>query len=120
MIYAECDSLEKFAEKIDKNFCCLTETEIDKHRLEINKILKIDNFNDFYKFMNMEPPSKDELNKKLKQSFENSKIKKYHGADEIRFVPSPAEQIKYYMKKYEDFKNFVQDYQQKIKNGKKN
>ena len=109
MIYAECDSLEKFAEKIDKNFCCLTETEIDKHRLEINKILKIDNFNDFYKFMNMEPPSKDELNKKLKQSFENSKIKKYHGADEIRFVPAPSEQIKYYMKKYEDFKNFVQD-----------
>ena len=109
MIYAECDSLEKFAEKIDKNFCCLTETEIDKHRLEINKILKIDNFNDFYKFMNMEPPSKDELNKKLKQSFENSKIKKYHGADEIRFVPAPSEQVKYYMKKYEDFKNFVQD-----------
>ena len=109
MIYAEGDTLEKFAEKIDKNFCCLTETEIDKHRLEINKILKIDNFNDFYKFMNMEPPSKDELNKKLKQAFENSKIKKYHGADEVRFVPGPEEQIKYYMKRYEDFKNFVQD-----------
>ena len=71
VVYSECDSLDKFAEKLDKNYCCLTETEIDKHRLEINKILKIDNFNDFYKFMNMEPPSKDELNQKLKQAFEN-------------------------------------------------
>ena len=109
IIYSECDSLGKFAEKIDKNFCCLTETEIDKHRVEINKILKIDNFEDFYKFMNLQPPTKDELNKKLKQSFENSKIKKYHGTDEVRFVPSQAEQIKYYMNKYENFQNFVKD-----------
>ena len=109
MIYSECESLEKFAEKIDQTHCCLTETEIDKHRNEINQILKIDNFNDFYKFMNLEPPSKDELNKKLKQAFENSKIKKYHGTDEIRYVPPPAEQIKYYMEKYENFENFVQE-----------
>ena len=109
IIYAESSSLEKFAEKLDTNHCCLTETEIDKHRLEINKILKIDNFNDFYKFMNMEPPSKDELNKKLKQSFENSKIKKYHGTDEVRYVPPPQTQVEYYMKRYEDFENFVKD-----------
>ena len=109
MVYSECDTLEKFAEKLDKNFCCLTETEIDKHREEINKILKIDNFNDFYKFMNIEPPSKDELNKKLKQAFENSLKKKYHGTDEVRFVPKPEEQIKYYMKRYEEFEHFVQD-----------
>jgi hypothetical protein len=73
IIYSGCDSLQKFAEKLDTNFSCLTETEIDHHRVEINKILKIDNFNDFYKFMNMEPPSKDDLNKKLKQV---SKIQK--------------------------------------------
>ena len=109
MIYAEYDSLTKFAEKLDTNHCCLTEQEIDKHRLEINKILKIDNFNDFYKFMNMEVPSKEELNKKLKQSFENSKTKKYHGTDEVRYVPSPSEQIKYYMQRYENFENFVKD-----------
>ena len=109
VIYDECDSLTKFAEKLDTNYCCLTEREIDKHRIEINKILKIDNFNDFYKFMNMEPPSKDELNKKLKQAFKNSKAKKYHGTDEVRYVPSPAEQIQYYMKRYEDFENFYKD-----------
>jgi hypothetical protein len=64
IIYSGCDSLQKFGEKLDSNYSCLTETEIDQHRIEINKILKIDNFNDFYKFMNMEPPSKDDLNKK--------------------------------------------------------
>ena len=109
IVYSECENLDKFAEKLDKNFSCLTENEIDKHRLEINKILKIDNFNDFYKFMNMEPPSKDELNKKLKQAFENSKNKKYHGTDEIRYVPPPEEQVKCYMKKYEPFDNLLED-----------
>ena len=105
----ENTEFKNFAEKIDQNHCCLTETEIDKHRLEINKILKIDNFNDFYKFLNMEVPSKDDLNKKLKQAFENSKAKKYHGADEVRFVPSQEEQIKIYMQKYEDFNKFTND-----------
>ena len=109
MVYGECDTLDKFAEKLDKNYCCLTETEIDKHRLEINKILKIDNFNDFYKFMGMEPPSKEELNKKLKQAFENSKNKKYHGTDEVRYVPPEEEQIKYYMSRYEPLENLVEN-----------
>jgi len=109
MVYGDCDTLEKFAEKLDKNFSCLTEEEIDKHRLEINKILKIDNFNDFYKFMNLEVPTKDALNLKLKQAFENSKQKKYHGNDEVRFVPKPEEQVKYYMKRYEPLENFLQD-----------
>ena len=40
IVHEECSSLEKFAEKLDKNFGCLTETEIDKHRKEINEILK--------------------------------------------------------------------------------
>jgi ubiquitin-protein ligase len=76
VVYDNCPNLESFAKKLDENFCCLTELEIDQMRLGINKILKIDNFNDFYKFMNQQPPSKDELNKKLKQAFENSKKKK--------------------------------------------
>ena len=109
IVYSECDSLDKFAEKLDKNYCCLTESEIDKHRLEINKILKIDNFNNFYKFMGMEVPSKEDLNNKLKQAFENSKTKKYHGTDEVRYVPPPEEQVKFYMKRYEPFENLIQD-----------
>ena len=109
MVFAECDSLDKFAEKLDKNFSCLSETEIDQHREEINKILKIDNFNDFFKYLNMPVPSKDELNKRLKQAFENSKAKKYHGNDEARFVPEPDKQVETYMKRYEPIDNFIKD-----------
>ena len=109
VIYLNCTSLEKFAEKLDTNFCCLTEIEIDKIRGGINKILKIDNYNDFYKFMEQKPPSKDELNKKLKQAFENSKLKKYHGADEVRYVPSEKNQVEFYFKRYEDINNFIQN-----------
>ena len=109
IVYSECESLDKFAEKLDKNYGCLTETEIDKHRKEINNILKIDNFNDFYKFLDMKPPTKEELNEQLKQAFENSKIKKYHGFDEERFVPSPEKQIEIYMKKYESFDNLFEN-----------
>ena len=75
VVYNECDSLDKFSEKLDKNYGCLTETEIDKHRAEINKILKIDNYNDYYKYLNLKPPSQDELNQLIKQAFENSKKK---------------------------------------------
>ena len=109
IVYSECPSLKKFAEKLDKNFGCLTEIEIDKHRKEIDKILGIDNYDDFFKFMGMKPPTKDKLNKKLKQSYENSLKKKYHGTDEARFVPPPEEQIRYYMKRYEDFKTFIKN-----------
>jgi len=109
IVYSECPSLKKFAEKLDKNFGCLTEIEIDKHRKKINEILEIDNYDDFYKFLELKPPSKDALNKKLKQAYQNSLKKKYHGTDEERFVPPPEEQVRYYMKRYEDFSNFVKN-----------
>lgn len=109
IVYKDCDSLDKFAEKLDKNYGNLTETEVDEHRLEVDKILKIDNFNSFYQFLGLDPPTKNELNDKLKQAFENSKTKKYHGTDEARFVPAPEEQIKIYMKKYEPFDNLCQE-----------
>ena len=109
IVYSECDTLDKFAEKLDKNYGCLTETEIDKHRVEINKILKIDNFKDYYKFMGLKVPSEVELNEQLKQAFENSKKKKYHGFDEVRFVPDPEKQVQFYMKKYEKLNNLIEN-----------
>ena len=109
IVYSECKTLDEFAEKLDKNYGCLTESEIDKHRAEIKNLLKIDNFNDFYKFLNLKTPSKEELNQLIKQAFENSKKKKYHGVDEVRFVPSPEKQIEYYMKKYENFDNLLEN-----------
>ena len=102
-------NLDKFAYILDQNYCNLPEKEIDKHRQEINKILNIDNYNDFYKFIGIKPPNKEELNDKLKQAFINSKNKKYHGTDEIRYVPIPYKQIEYYMKKYEPIENLVEN-----------
>ena len=108
IVFKECDTLDKFATKLDQNFGCLTETEIDQHRIKISEILKIDNFNDFFKFMKMKPPSKEELNQRLKQAYKNSETKKYHGKDEVRYVPPPKEQVKCYMEKYENFENLIE------------
>lgn len=103
IVYSECKTMDKFAEKLDKNNGALSEKETDNHKKEIDKLLKIDNFNDYYKFMGLSVPSNEDLNDKLKKAFENSEKKGYHGFDKDRFVPSPEEQIKDYMKKYEAF-----------------
>ena len=103
IVYAECKTLDKFAEKLDKNNGSLSEKEIYSHKKEIDKLLKIDNFDDYFKFMGLSVPSLEDLNNKLNKAFENSEKKGYHGFDKARFVPAPEEQIKEYMKKYELF-----------------
>ena len=103
IVYAESKTLDKFAEKLDKNNGTLSEKELDNHKKEIDKLLKIDNFNDYYKFMGLSVPSNEDLNDKLKKAYDNSEKKGYHGFDKTRFVPAPEEQIKDYMKKYEAF-----------------
>ena len=109
IVYNDVENLDQFAEKLDKNFGNLTDEEIDKHRIEINKILKIDSFNQYYEYLGITPPSKEQLNEKLKQAFLNSKNKGYHGTDEVRYVPPQQEQVKFYMNKYEPLENFLQD-----------
>ena len=103
------DNIDKLIEKLENNFGTLPELEINTHIKEIQKILKIDNYNNFYKFLGLSVPSKEELNQMLKKSFENSITKKYHGKDELRYVPPPKEQIEYYMKKYEPIENLVKE-----------
>ena len=109
IVYNDVENLDQFAEKLDKNFGNLTDEEIDKHRIEINKILKIDSFNQYYEYLGITPPSKEQLNEKLKQAFLNSKNKGYHGTDEVRYVPPQQEQVKFYMNKYEPLENYLQD-----------
>ena len=111
MIFGSGNTLEDFANKLDKNYCNLSDEEIDKHRLEIDKILKIDNFNDFYKYLNLTPPTEKELNEKLKQSFTNSLNKGYHGKDEVRFVPGEKEQAEAYLKRYPQFDTLLNNNQ---------
>lgn len=111
IIFEKGKTHEDFANRLDQNYSNLTDDEIDKHRLEINKILKIDNFNDFYKYLGLTPPTEKELNEKLKQAFINSKTKGYHGNDEVRFVPSEKEQAEIYMKRYPNFDSLLKDNQ---------
>ena len=59
--------------------------------------------------MGLQVPSEDELNDQLKQAFENSKKKKYHGFDEVRFVPNTEKQVQFYMKKYEQLNNIIEN-----------
>jgi len=108
IVFGECKTIDKFTEKLDKNNGTLSEKEIDIHRKEIDKLLKIDNFNDYYKFMGLSVPSIEDLNDKLKKSYENSEKKGYHGFDKTRFVPKPEDQIKEYMKKYEPFEKLFE------------
>lgn len=68
--------MDKFAEKLDKNNGTLSEKELDNHKKEIDKLLKIDNFNDYYKFMGLSVPSNEDLNDKLKKAYDNSEKKK--------------------------------------------
>ena len=103
IIFGECKTVDKFAEKLDKNNGTLSEKEIDIHKKEIDKLLKIDNFNDYYKFMGLSVPSIEDLNEKLKKAYENSEKKGYHSFDKSSFVGAPEDQIRNYMKKYEAF-----------------
>jgi hypothetical protein len=109
LIYKDCKDLDEFAKKLDSNYGNLTDEECDIHRKEINNILKIDNFNDFYKYMNLSPPNEKELNEKLKNAFQNSLKKGYHGKDEVRFVPKELEQSKIYLSKYPELSELEKD-----------
>ena len=109
LIYKDCKDLDEFAKKLDSNYGNLTDTELDLHREEINKILKIDNFDDFYKYMNLTPPTEKELNEKLKNAFQNSLKKGYHGNDQVRFVPNNEEQSKIYLSKYPKLSELEKD-----------
>ncbi len=132
IIYGECDSLKKFAEKVDQNYCCLTETEIDKHRIEINKILKIDNFEDIFDKFKTEYSKRDEsfnflLNDKTKEfnEFINKFVEKAQTDVKNVFnnVNTPTSDVK--DKKIEwlskqvdeltDYKNKIIEYENKFK-----
>jgi ubiquitin-protein ligase/Ran GTPase-activating protein (RanGAP) involved in mRNA processing and transport len=100
IVMKDTTSFDDIAKKLDSNFGNLQESEIENHHKEIVKILKIDSYSEYYKFINLTPPSDNEMNEKIKQAFKNSADKGYHGSDLIRFVPSNQEQIKMFFDKY--------------------
>ena len=109
IIFKDCKTLDEFAKKLDSNYGNLSDEEIDEHRKEIDKILKIDNFTDFYKYMDLTPLNEKEINEKLKSAFQNSLKKGYHGKDEVRFVPDLKEQSIIYLSKYPKLSELEKD-----------
>ncbi len=102
IIFKDSQSVEELTKKLDMNFGNITPQEMENHQKEIRKIMKIDNYNEYYKFLNLTPPSPVELNEKLKTSYKNSAAKGYHGTDLIRLVPGKEEQVKLLFKNFPD------------------
>jgi len=109
IIYKPIKNSEEISKYLDSNYCNITDEEIDVHQKEIQKILKIDNFTDFYKFLDLKPASDMEINEKLKKAFKNSLEKKYHGFDEVRFVPDNNTQLKNILEKFPSLSDLVFD-----------
>ena len=109
IVFKSHNTLDEFAAYLDQHNANLPEQEIDIHRKNINDILKIDNYNAFYKYLNITPPEPKALNEKLKQSFTNSLKKGYHGDDLVRFVPDETQQAIEYMKRYPSINEIMKD-----------
>ena len=107
LVFSDCKTLDEFEEKLDQNYGCLTEIELDKHRNELNKIFKIDNYNDFYEYMGMKSPNIEDLNSIFKQAIKNSKEKNYYYSDGYISIPDAKDQISLYMKRYVKFPRYL-------------
>lgn len=99
IIFKGLKSPEELSKTLDQNYGNITDEEIDIHQKEILKILKIDNFTDYHKFLGLNPLSDEEINAKIKQAYKNSAEKMYHGFDAVRYVPSQKIQLEKYLQK---------------------
>jgi ubiquitin-protein ligase/Ran GTPase-activating protein (RanGAP) involved in mRNA processing and transport len=100
IIHKPTKSAKDISMYLDSNYGNINDEEIDVHQKEIQKILKIDNFNDYYKFLEIKPLSDKEVNEKLKQAYNNSLNKRYHGFDAVRYVPDEKAQFKKMFEKF--------------------
>lgn len=103
------------ANMLDSNYCNLSNEKIESHRKELQKILKVDSFKDYYTQLGLSVPTEKELNQKLKASYENSLRKGYHGMDNIRFVPDGQEQIKLLFEKFPHIENLLNQSDKKLR-----
>lgn len=99
---------EKIVEKLDEEFGVLGEDCLYNHTKKIKEILKVDSYTKYYEFLNLPVPSEKEFNIKIKQAFQNSLAKKYHGdIDEVRYVPPQEEQFKTLLNKFTPVNDLV-------------
>ena len=87
--------------ELDKCYGNLDEDIIYQHVKKIKEILKIDNFGKLYESIGLKNLNESEMNNKIKQAFQNSLSKNYHGGeDEVRFVPDERTQINVLLNKF--------------------
>ena len=91
----------------EENLCKLSNSAEEKIQKVCFDILKINNYEEFFKIVGLPSLSTEQVISKLRQAVVNSKNKKYHGTiDEVLSLPSTDEQIKLMMEdvpKLEDF-----------------
>jgi len=101
ILFKTAKSSDDIKKRLDEDYGNINEDELFSHQKKIKEILKIESFKNYYEFLEMTPPSDKEMNLKIKQAFQNSLSKKYHGdIDEVRHVPSEKDQIMLLLNKF--------------------
>ena len=91
-----------------------SENEIQKRVFEI---LKIENYDAMFQYLNKGKLSEAELNKRLKQAVKNSKRRKYHGTDdELLALPPKEEQLRAVNAKLPKLLDFIDAEKKALKN----
>jgi len=109
IIKKDSQTFDQLNSHLDSNYGNITDEEVELHQREIRKIMKIDNYNEYYKFLNLTPPGDKELNLKLKTAYKNSAAKGYHGEDLVRFVPNQEEQVKILFKNFPSLESITEE-----------
>lgn len=106
-----------FCKRLDEDFGNLNEDQIYNHLIQLKEIFKIDNYLNLYEYLEQDKISNYDMSINLKQAYNNSLAKKYHGdIDEVRFVPDEKEQIKIQLNKYEPLQNLIDKETKKLIN----
>ena len=100
IFFSLCEQLEsmykndmnKLCADLDDNFGCLDQKVESNLQKRFQAIIRVDNFNKYYKWLNINCPDADALSLRLRRAIDNSKTKKYHGGNEINALPTLAEQ----------------------------
>jgi Ran GTPase-activating protein (RanGAP) involved in mRNA processing and transport len=101
-------SMSEIANLLDSNRGILPDEVVYKHLNEITKIMKIDNYANFFKYFGI-PVHKGEIDARLKRAYKNSLEKKYHGNDELRLVPEHKLQLKTFFDRFPLIKDLKEE-----------
>ena len=100
----------------EDNLGKLQNSQEDKIQKECFKILKIDNYQDFFAFVGMGKIDNEALLVRLRQAIDNSKKKKYHGnVDDVMTLPPKEDQMRLLKSKLPKLEDFIDAEAKKFK-----